>query len=171
MNVEFELGSALEKLIKSMNRSKTLIDGVITNVNSNYTCDITVLGVPISGVPINVLIGSQTDFYIVPKINTPCLVTFRDGDMQRPQIIQFHQADKVVFFQGLNGGMILINDMVQRMNNVENLLNDLIAKYNQHTHILTLTSGTGTAAPTTTIETQTATLTQVSDIENQQIIQ
>lgn len=78
---------------------------------------------------------------------------------------------KTTFNDGSLGGLVKVIDLVQKLNNLENLVNDLIAKYNSHTHILTLSSGTGTAAPTATTEPQTLTPTQRSDIENDVIIQ
>ena len=70
------------------------------------------------------------------------------------------------FNDGSLGGMVKVAALTAKLNNLENIVNDLVAKYNTHTHILTLTSGTGTAAPTVTEETGTLTPTEQSDIEN-----
>lgn len=78
---------------------------------------------------------------------------------------------EIQFNDGSMGGLVKVIELVQKLNNLENLVNDLIAKYNAHTHILTLSTGTGTAAPTTTTEPQTLTPTQRSDIENNNITQ
>lgn len=72
---------------------------------------------------------------------------------------------------GAMGGLVKVIELTQKLNNLENLVNGLIAKYNAHTHILTLSTGTGTAAPTVTQETGTLTPTQRADIENDKIIQ
>jgi len=76
------------------------------------------------------------------------------------------QNGKIQLNDGSYGGLVEVINLVTKLNNLENLVNDLISKYNIHTHILTLSTGTGTAAPTTTIETGTLTPTQRSDIEN-----
>lgn len=78
---------------------------------------------------------------------------------------------KIQFNDGADGGLVKVIELTQKLNNLENLVNDLITKYNSHTHILTLSTGTGTAAPTTTQETQTLTPTQRADIENDTITQ
>ncbi len=78
---------------------------------------------------------------------------------------------QTTFNDGSLGGLVKVIQLTQKLNNLENLVNDLIAKYNSHTHILTLSSGTGTAAPTATTETQTLTPTQRGDIENTKITQ
>lgn len=78
---------------------------------------------------------------------------------------------QTTFNDGSLGGLVKVIQLTQKLNNLENLVNDLITKYNSHTHILTLSTGTGTAAPTTTTETQTLTPTQREDIENTAIKQ
>jgi len=73
------------------------------------------------------------------------------------------------FNDGSFGGLVKVIQLTQKLNNLENLVNDFISKYNSHTHILTLTTGTGTAAPTTTTEPATLTPTQQADIENTKV--
>ncbi len=68
--------------------------------------------------------------------------------------------------------MVLVNPLVTKVNNLEKLVNDLITQYNGHTHILTLTSGTGTAATTLSQETgKINPITQAKDIESTVITQ
>jgi hypothetical protein len=66
----------------------------------------------------------------------------------------------------LNGsnfdGLVKIQDLTTKLNNIENLLNQFIGIYNAHTHAV---SGTATLVPNT-LETQTLTPTQQADIEN-----
>lgn len=183
--LSLELSQAMNKWLKNSQRAMVIIDGVVTAVNDNFTCDITVQGVPYTNVPICVKIGTQASLYPIPVVNTACLVTWRDGNRGLPQIINFDQvdkyyikvgqlfidADKTTFNGGSNDGMVLLNPLLSAINDLQNIVNDLISKYNSHTHILTLSSGTGTAAPTTTQETGVLTPTQKSDIENTKITQ
>lgn len=81
------------------------------------------------------------------------------------------QDGKTIFNEGQLGGMVKVAELTQKLNNLENLVNNLITKYNSHTHILTLSTGTGSAAPTTTTETGTLTPTQRADIENEKVTQ
>jgi len=75
------------------------------------------------------------------------------------------------FNDGQLGGLVKLLSLVTKLNNLENLVNNLVTKYNAHTHILTLSTGTGTAAPTTATETTVLTPTQRADIENDKITQ
>lgn len=190
---QFEFLQALTKFVQNHMRSSVLIDGLVTAVNDNFTCDITVQDVTFSNVPVKVLIGSQSSIYEVPVVGTTCLVRWRDNHRQLPQIDSFDQVDHYYisvndfdvavkntfkisanltqFNGGENGGMVLVNDLVDRMNLIENAYNDLVTKFNAHSHILTLTSGTGTAAPTLSPETTVLTDTTADDIQSTVITQ
>lgn len=156
------LNDAFEKFVKNVTRHYVLIDGTVEAYNEdNNTCDILIQNTLWTSVPIAVLTGAQASFYPIPVIGTNCTVTWRDGHKSLPQIVQFDQIDTlkincatlVEFNNGQNGGMVLVNDLVTKLNNLENLVNNFITEYNAHVHILTLTSGTGTAAPTENQET------------------
>lgn len=131
--ISFELGRALNKWLKNSLRALVLIDGIVTAVNDNFTCDITIQTVPYTNVPIKVLVGTQASVYPIPVINTKCLVTFRDGNRALPQIVDFDQIDKLYiktnltqFNDGSNGGMVLVNDLVDRLNLIEKQMNTIL---------------------------------------------
>jgi len=67
---------------------------------------------------------------------------------------------------GAYGGLVKVIDLTTKLNNLENKVNAIIAAFNNHTHILTLSTGTGTAAPTAAPVSGTLTPTQRADIEN-----
>ena len=177
---DFAFPRALAKMISNFLRAHVLIDGIVTAINDNFTVDVTIQGVTYSNVPTKVLIDSQASIFEIPVVNTACLVKWRDGNRGLPQIDSFDQVDKLLinctslveFNRGKNGGMVLVNPLVTKINALENLLNDLITKYNTHTHILALSSGTGTAAATVTTEPGTINpVTKASDIQSKVITQ
>ena len=74
--------------------------------------------------------------------------------------------------------MIKIDPMVQKVNNLENLVNALIALYNSHTHVIPALSlavpitgptAPGVTAPTTSTEATVLTPTQKVEIEDTKI--
>lgn len=75
------------------------------------------------------------------------------------------------FNDGSLGGLVKVINLTQKLNNLENKVNSLLSAYNAHTHILTLSTGTGTAAPTTSSVPGTLTPTQRGDIENEKVKQ
>jgi len=122
----------------------------------------------------------MTGLLFVPAIGSTILITYSTYNV--PFVSQFSELSqvlliagssqvsivdgKLMFNDGSLGGLVEVAALVTKLNNLENLVNDLAAKFNSHTHILTLSSGTGTAAPTAAPEATTLTPTQRADIEN-----
>lgn len=86
-----------------------------------------------------------------------------------PVILMYSGIDKIVMRGGQFEGLVKVIELTEKLNNLENKVNTLINTFNNHTHILTLTMGTGTAAPTVTPVSGTLTPTQQSEIENDKI--
>jgi hypothetical protein len=73
------------------------------------------------------------------------------------------------FNEGDLGGLVKVIDLTNKLNALENKVNSIISAFNSHTHILTLSTGTGTAAPTSSPVSGTLTPTNRADIENDKI--
>ena len=133
MENQAELSIALEQLIGKHNRGNILVEGIVKVVNSDNTCDVTIGEATQFSVPLRVLTGAQASVYEVPVQGTDCLVTFRDGNINRPQIIYVHEVEKLLincrtlveFNGGELGGMVKVEDLVTRLNKLEQDLNVL----------------------------------------------
>jgi hypothetical protein len=183
----FSFLRALNKFVENKLRATVLIDGIVTAVNNDFTVDITINEVTYSNVTTSVLKGSQATIFEIPVIGSHCLVKWRDNHRGLPQIDSFDQvsdyyiqpinnlfisAKNTQFNDGNNGGLVLVNPLVTKINALENLVNNLIQQYNGHTHILALSSGTGTAAATVSQETGMINpVTKASDIQSTVITQ
>jgi hypothetical protein len=113
---------------------------------------------------------------LVPKIGSS--VTVLLSIRIQPMIVMYSELDnvyivapKVQFNKGQLGGLVKVIDLTTKLNNLEKLVNDLVTKYNLHTHVTTCPAGAGSASPTPNIESQVLTPTQRTDIENKAIIQ
>lgn len=149
---------------------------------STRSCDVTAISGSAVGAITGVQLMTEIDdgFLLVPTVGSNVLVGYSKRLV--PFIAQFSQIDQVLiitgntslgikdgsvqFNDGSYGGLIQIQQLITKLNNLENLVNDLTTKFNSHTHVLTLSSGTGTAAPTTTMESKTLITTKQSDLEN-----
>jgi hypothetical protein len=174
------LTDAFYRAIKATTKYSNICDGTIISVDETaYTADVqlNIDGDPVYyAVPLSVLIGNVGGFVQVPIIGSDCLLTFRDGNKGRPQLLFVDKIDKlyvncnlVEFNGGQLGGMVEVIKLVDRLNKVENLVNNLISLYNLHTHNVTAVGAP--TAPTTSLETNTLTPTQRKDIENTKILQ
>jgi len=160
-----------------------LVSAEVDSVNiSERTCNVTTVSGKNQTAIENVKLMSAIDdgVLFIPSIGSTVQVLFSNYNL--PFVVQYSEIDKILFISGssqlqiidgkimLNdgskGGLIEVIPLVQKLNNLENLVNDLSTKFNSHTHILTLTSGTGTAAPTANPQTTVLTQTKRNDIEN-----
>lgn len=179
MENEFELGVALERLIRVSTRGKTMVDGLIQDVDeSDFTCTVSVAGTVFSGVPLKVLVGSKASIIEIPTAGTACLVGFRDGDQQRPQIMQVNEVDKYYinpdnftqFGDGSNGGMMLLMPSLAAFNALQNDVNLLKANFRGWIPVPN-DGGAALKAATSGWAGNQLQVTQRSDIENTQITQ
>lgn len=116
---------------------------------------------------------------LIPAIGSTVLVTY--SRYNPPFVSMFSDVDRILLIGGntgidLDGDTVTINDgsfgglvkvaeLVTKLNNLENLVNDLITKYNVHVHPV---SGASTLIPTI-IETGIITPTVQEDLENQKV--
>lgn len=182
MGNETELANALSRGIKNTMKYSLIVDGIITDTSeaeTNFTVSVQLLsdGQPIYfNVPLRVIVNTQGSYVEIPEVSSPCLLCFRDGSAGRPQILFVDKILKllvncgtVMFNGGELGGMAKVIDLTSKLNNLENLVNDLIVKYNAHTHT-GVTTGPGSSGPTVAQETETLTLTVRTDIEDTKIL-
>lgn len=82
--------------------------------------------------------------------------------------------EDIVFNGGKLDGLVIIQKLTDKLNGLKDTVNDLIGKYNAHTHITTATVGPGPAVGTINPTTSTATTAKPfskSDYENTKIKQ
>ena len=98
-----------EKLLmfgKMMTKASIIIDGNIDSVDeSTFTCAVDIQSNNSDGslrhtiyenVPLKVLIGSQASFVEIPTIGSACTMTFKDNNIQRPELLQVQDCDKIL---------------------------------------------------------------------------
>ena len=94
---DIELGDALNGLIRASKRGCVIIDGKITSIDEvKYTCSVLIGKSTFNNVPLRVLINSQSSICEIPEINSICLMTFRDGNIQCPQIFSIDKCKKIL---------------------------------------------------------------------------
>jgi hypothetical protein len=107
--------------------------------------------------------GSQAGFILVPSENSLVQVSFNSDSDAYVSMVSL--VDKIFLNGNDYGGLVEVQPLVTKLNNLENKLNDLISKYNLHQHT-GVTTGTGTSAITTQPEVGVLTPTQQSELEN-----
>lgn len=116
---------------------------------------------------------SNTPLLITPVVGSTVIATFLSKDTAFISI--YSEIESIKLRGDQFGGLVKVQEVVDKLNRLEDKLNDLVSKYNSHTHITTATVGggptPGTIAPVTSPETPIAPNTTVSDLENPEILQ
>jgi hypothetical protein len=158
----------------------TVTDGVIKAVDEmTYTCTVTISGVDFYKVPMKVLISAtQASVVEVPAVNSACTIVFKDKSKDRPTLLYVNVSDKLLikitnstieitsdlikFNGGGNDGLVLVNALITKLNNLENA-------FNAHMHA---TAATGPPSIPTPIPGSIPIVTTVkADLENTKITQ
>lgn len=155
--------------------------GTISSVSeSNRTCVVT----PTNGSPdiqdvrleADYTEDTSTDskgFFVVPAVSSLVIVTFLSKD--DAFISAWTEIDKIVskqgewiFNDGSNDGLVKVIELTDKLNNIENKVNDLISFINSHVHT-SAAPGSPTTPPVPTFTGGTLTTTQKAEIENTDI--
>lgn len=174
-----DFGESFMNAFTALSRDLTVFLGIVNSVDEvNYVCEVTVGDSSSSTIYANVflevLTGVLGSFLCIPAVGSNVLMCFRNGNPDLRQILKSHQVAKFIanptlwqFGDGSNGGLPMSVPVTTKLNNIENLLNDLVSKYNVHTHPV---SGAATGEPVIP-ETGVLIPTQPTDIENPNVTQ
>lgn len=119
------------------------------------TCCVDIDGLVVSDVRLRAVVnGEESGVLITPKTGSYVTVADLSGDLTRLTVVGFSEVekieanadDKIVFNGGQNKGLIQIERLTQK-------LNDLVNTFNQHVHMVSTTGGptaqSGTSQPPT----------------------
>jgi hypothetical protein len=161
--------------------NKDHIQTIMCKVDSvnldDQTCDCT----PIGGdntttIPSVALTTESNDgWLLVPSVGSTVQVTISIRNAFC-FVSMFSNIDKAYLItengiqlnDGSAGGLVKVAVLTQKVNALENMLNDLATKFNTHLHS-GVTTGSGTSGPTTIPETTVIIPTQQSELENTKV--
>jgi len=173
------ISEIMKRFINNEMPTQTVVGKVISIDETNMTCDIELPNKPnMLDVRIRSLIDDQnTGILIVPKLSSVVLVGLIENREESAFICTYSEIDKIhlivndIQLSGdAFGGLVKVDELTQKLNKVENAVNQLKADFNSHTH-------NAPQAPTGTVPTlpplipSTVTLinTVRNDIENQKV--
>lgn len=166
-----EIQEAVRILAGNNNNERVYaVDCEVISVDAEArTCQVRAIGGKARNVFTARLMSSVDDgIYFEPEAESTVCVIF--GDFTRPFVSQYSGIEKIVFRGGDLGGLVKVINLTEKLNNLEDLVNDLIQKYNVHVHAGVQSGGSSTAV-TTSLETGTLVKTVRNDIENDKITQ
>lgn len=111
---------------------------------------------------VRLMASVEDGFLIIPSIDSNVCIVM--SDFTEPYISQYSGIDKIIFRGGDLGGLTKTLTLLTKLNNIEKLMNDLIIKFNTHTHNVTAVGAP--TGPNILPQTQIMVLTQQAEIEN-----
>lgn len=102
--------------------------------------------------------------YLIPKVDSQVIVQPMIGG--GGIIVMYSELDSIQMLGDDYGGLIKIDDLITKLNNLENKVNSIINTFNTHTHPYVNVSTPATTSPSTSPVVGTLTPTIVNDIEN-----
>jgi len=164
-----ELKEAIRRLSGVNDDPVTLILCTVDSVDADaYTCDCT----PVSSnsdtiiAAVSLTINSCDGCLFIPVVGSNVIVGYSARGIA--YVAMFSEIESIQFMDGSYQGLVRVKELTEKLNNIENLVNDLISKFNTHTHTGVQT-GAGTSGTTGTPENNTLNTTQQSEIENTKI--
>lgn len=131
---ENELQDLFVSAVMGVTRHFVISDGTISSVDQErFTCEVNIGGSIFHSVPIKVLINTQASVIEMPSVGAHCLMMFRDGNLQRPQLLWTDKSDKflinspqVIFHGGNLGGMVKAKELKTESNKDKEILQALL---------------------------------------------
>lgn len=108
---------------------------------------------------------NQVGFFIKPKVNSHVIVNV-EADLS--YVSMFSEVDEILLNGDSFDGLVKIQQLVDKLNNLENAFNQHLALYNAHTHAGVTSGGSSTAVPSA-VDTNLLTPTQQIELENQTV--
>lgn len=110
-------------------------------------------------------IANDDGLLMLPKTDSVVLVGWSDNTTAF--IAMYSELDNVIFHDGTFGGLIKINDLTTKINELVSTVNAFRAEYKAHTHLDPVSGSTGTPQPVP-VQADAATFT-ASDYENTRV--
>ena len=120
------------------------------------TCNVELEGLTMSDVRLRAVVNGETSKILVtPKTDSHVLVADLSGDLSQLAVVGYSEVekievdtDKIIFNGGNNNGLVKIEELTQK-------LNELVRAFNHHTHTGTFSGTIGGSAAAGNIETIT----------------
>jgi hypothetical protein len=114
---------------------------------------------------VRLMASADDGILIIPEIDSNVCIIL--SDYSEPYISQYGGIDRIILRGGDLGGLVKAAVLTVKLNNLEKLMNNLITKFNSHTHNVTAVgSPTG---PNITPEGGSLTTTTQAELENKNI--
>jgi hypothetical protein len=164
--------NSIKDSIRQLVKTDDVLYSVLCTVKSvdttNNICDCEPINGDADLLEVRLMAQNETGFLIIPKVDSVVVVTMINK--YTGYVAMFSEIEKIYLNGDNYDGLVKIGDLVEKLNNLEDLVNDLVTKYNSHTHPYVNVSTPAVTSPTTSLETTVLVPTQQSELENTTVV-
>lgn len=159
-----------ERLKRLQPRTSYLYQGVVKSVEG-LTCTVQIDGLDIPDVRIRATItDDDMELLVTPAIGSGVIVGSLTDEFDQLVVLSIDKAEQIIFHGGHHGGLVLVREIAQRLNVLEQDINDLKQVMSTWTPT-PQDGGASLKAKATSWASHTLVQTQARDIENPKIKQ
>jgi hypothetical protein len=163
-----DIAKAIRELAGTRNQDEVKL--YQCNVNSvdasKRTCNVTTItGNATLTFDAQITAGVSDGFFVVPEIDS--MVFVLSSKYSLPFVVSYSDITDYIIMGGEFGGLVKVLELTQKLNNLENKVNEIISTFGTHTHNV-INVGQQTA-PTLTPINGSLTVTQRAELENTRI--
>lgn len=164
--------SSIKDAIRQLVKTDDVLYSVLCTVKSvdttNNICDCEPINGDADLLEVRLMAQNETGFLIIPKVDSVVVVTMINK--YTGYVAMFSEVEKIYLNGDNYDGLVKVGDLVEKLNNLEDLVNDLVTKYNAHTHPYVNVSTPAVTSPTTSLETTVLVPTQQAELENTTVV-
>lgn len=157
--------------IKLLSNKKDNNYNVVCTVKSFDSTENTCYCLPINGdadiFGVRVISDNKKGFLLIPKVGSVVIVSFLDNAL--PFISMFSEVDKIEINGSNYEGIVKVNELVTKINSLENLINNILTTL-KNTTIPLAPSGTYPFLPLYTAFSNIVPITNKNDLQNPKVL-
>lgn len=158
----------IKNAFKKLTETNDEIYSIVCTVDSIDLTDKTCYCIPLNKSGdlqgVRLMSDNKTGFLIIPRVNSIVLVTMLNETTG--YVAMFSEVDEIQLNGDNYGGIPIIQNLVNKLNNLETAFNTHVTIFNAHVHPETTVNTLVPSVP----DTQILTPTIVTDLENQTVL-
>jgi len=147
----------------------SIYQGIVKSVDG-ILCTVTMGGIDIPNVRLRASeIDDDSQMLVMPKIGSAVIVGSLSGDLSDLVVLQVDKVESISVNGGKLGGLIKINELINKLNAIENDINTLKQVFSTAWVTVPQDGGAALKAASAAWASNTLTVTEVQDIEDDKI--
>ena len=148
MDIYSQIREQIQELCQTKFAPAWIFVAEVASVEDDTTCTIRIgSGLELKDVRLRAVVNDeQTGILVTPTVGSHVLIAdFSGGNLTDLAVLQYSQVDKITLNNGDHKGLVNIEDLTGKLNDLVDKVNALRQAFNTHTHSCSL-SVTGSAA-------------------------